>query len=441
VGYPLPERSSTTIMADLDKIMAFDEARCAVFLADAAAKATAAGIRPLQLDQGKVPRPQCDWCSAVSRSRCGKCYSVCYCSRECQRQHWKVGGHKAECSTLKARVAGDAAHVLKMLWPPTPAEAEEQDDANPEVAYARMRWASDNLLDNEVAFELAYQGGLNDALRSLFLEDTRKMEARYAADIPCSWTSLAVCSLFRAQRHSRAGTGSFGKADGERIAAYVRSHPEAWSAWLGACVELARCLFSDAVKFNPPLVPHAHRAARDAWSFLNLALIQPEVGRSILVEGRQGAATAATLRKARVEIEGAWNEDSSTDPGGTICGNIGMVTGMVNVWCDRFIVQAQEEEEAAGEGGSPGNQGGGKVPLLPAGESFRSLLSLTGHQADMFDVIHFPCAEASINKGGFLSSAETKAAIAAAQAAQKPRGRAAGKRKGKKGKKGKKGRR
>jgi hypothetical protein len=33
--------------------------------------------------------------------KCGACKKVFYCSKECQKTHWKQGGHREECSKLK----------------------------------------------------------------------------------------------------------------------------------------------------------------------------------------------------------------------------------------------------------------------------------------------------------------------------------------------------
>lgn len=33
---------------------------------------------------------------------CSGCRSASYCSRECQRRHWREGGHKLRCAALAA---------------------------------------------------------------------------------------------------------------------------------------------------------------------------------------------------------------------------------------------------------------------------------------------------------------------------------------------------
>ena len=33
--------------------------------------------------------------------KCSGCHAVQYCNTECQKKHWKIGGHKKECKRLK----------------------------------------------------------------------------------------------------------------------------------------------------------------------------------------------------------------------------------------------------------------------------------------------------------------------------------------------------
>jgi TPR repeat protein len=48
-------------------------------------------------------------CSACSKPKskyqklrkCSGCHAVQYCNTECQKKHWKIGGHKNECKQLK----------------------------------------------------------------------------------------------------------------------------------------------------------------------------------------------------------------------------------------------------------------------------------------------------------------------------------------------------
>ena len=46
----------------------------------------------------------CGWClNDLGKDRggvCGGCRIVFYCDRECQRNHWKQGGHKYECMEI-----------------------------------------------------------------------------------------------------------------------------------------------------------------------------------------------------------------------------------------------------------------------------------------------------------------------------------------------------
>lgn len=48
----------------------------------------------------------CDGCGSreISHKRCSACTMAYYCDRECQRKHWKQGGHKHACVIMQAGV-------------------------------------------------------------------------------------------------------------------------------------------------------------------------------------------------------------------------------------------------------------------------------------------------------------------------------------------------
>ena len=57
-------------------------------------------------------RPECSLCGAPSAANsCAGCQMVSYCSRDCQKSHWK-SGHRNECASLRSKCADDATRVL-----------------------------------------------------------------------------------------------------------------------------------------------------------------------------------------------------------------------------------------------------------------------------------------------------------------------------------------
>jgi hypothetical protein len=69
----------------------------------------------------------CINCNAANPNHyCRSCMVACYCSSECQHEHW-AAGHIGECGDVVARLHGTAG-----LQPPLP-------DLNPEVQAMRMK--------------------------------------------------------------------------------------------------------------------------------------------------------------------------------------------------------------------------------------------------------------------------------------------------------------
>jgi hypothetical protein len=85
----------------------------------------------------------CSNCS-VSRDRkemksCAQCRAASYCSKDCQREHWKLGGHKKECKPRTTEknggapggsggaTAGAGATKAKLMNPCPSCHAKEDD--------------------------------------------------------------------------------------------------------------------------------------------------------------------------------------------------------------------------------------------------------------------------------------------------------------------------
>jgi hypothetical protein len=66
----------------------------------------------MQLARSQLPakRYECAACGqdALHLRRCSACRAVSYCSPECQRRHWKEGGHKQQCPQLAAARGGSS---------------------------------------------------------------------------------------------------------------------------------------------------------------------------------------------------------------------------------------------------------------------------------------------------------------------------------------------
>ena len=60
---------------------------------------------------------ECPVCTKVAENKCTACKAVFYCSRDCQKKHWKT--HKFDCKSLPFKVISNnilrAAHVKAAL--------------------------------------------------------------------------------------------------------------------------------------------------------------------------------------------------------------------------------------------------------------------------------------------------------------------------------------
>ena len=59
----------------------------------------------------------CPMCKKVAENKCTACKEVFYCSRECQKKHWKT--HKIECKSLPYKVI-KSSHILLKFYHSSP---------------------------------------------------------------------------------------------------------------------------------------------------------------------------------------------------------------------------------------------------------------------------------------------------------------------------------
>lgn len=81
----------------------------------------AVGLEEIDARPKKADRlpdyPACDGCGSeyCGTMECTACGSAFYCGRACQVNHWKNGGHKAECPTLKEHSRSIAKSTVEKL--------------------------------------------------------------------------------------------------------------------------------------------------------------------------------------------------------------------------------------------------------------------------------------------------------------------------------------
>jgi hypothetical protein len=82
------------------------------------AKMTPARQPPPQLPCYTDPDiPPCDACGKEFSGNliCNSCQSAFYCSKDCQKNAWKHGGHKQSCNDMKEQCVREAKRVVQAL--------------------------------------------------------------------------------------------------------------------------------------------------------------------------------------------------------------------------------------------------------------------------------------------------------------------------------------
>jgi hypothetical protein len=217
--------------------------------------------------------PECDSAAKSSANSCSRCQSAFYCTKECQKNAWKYGGHKQLCSGMKEQCARDAKRVVQALILRKKGDCIEMEQGD-----------LLHVLDGAGAYKMAVKEGLHDALRQLFSHDAEHVKelfhgrgtAHIGGDAPAHvWaaTRTVMCCVFRGKRaEGRAVKNTFfDYVDGQRIKAYVNSHPEAFDLWFHASITTILLPFdSDIYRARGSSTSrqhgYVHRAANNLWA-------------------------------------------------------------------------------------------------------------------------------------------------------------------------------
>ena len=345
----------------------------------------AAGLAPLKRrpERVKKRRPSCDVCGAENaRYTCVGCGSQNYCGKDCQKYAWREDGHRDECKTLQDKSRAEAAALVAQL--------------NDESLIPPLRVRDLERLDGDDVYMPAVEFGLYAAFRSVLRAQTdflSLLELYTSSDYECSFLQFLACTPFRGERRSRAGTGSFSKADGQRFAEFVDSSDDTWELWLAATATLVRVCTDRRLQLQTHTHTVCHRTCRDALCGLVLVLARREVAEA-LCASRDGsdadkafikarALRSAKLLKKMLDHLAATSEDE--DPGSILEGNVNQITAQFAHWCQVHRVGVDVER----------------------------IVGLRGARKQMYEGLAVPLARATIDKGRILNSSESRAVMTA----------------------------
>jgi hypothetical protein len=348
---------------------------------------------------------------------CTRCQSAFYCTKECQKKAWKFDRHKQLCGGMKEKCGRDAKRLMKALI------RRYSEDC---IAMERGLLF---VFDGAGAYKVAVAEGLHEALRVIFRygvehvvelyrkdDDMRVRELRRGDRDGHVWaaTRIIMSSLFRGQRvEGRAVLGSrFGCVDGQRIKAYVNSHPEAFDVWMDASIATISLPFDTEVwRFRGPhlrgpfrIDQHtmAHQASRDTSAAWLLVWMDTRASRAILLPAVADDATETAAQAAKTRAHsianrfGALlktvNELDERDPGMGVGGMVNQMAAMVAYRVREFGIHLD----------------------------FNKRLKSEGLDKQRYLQCAVPVGDATIEKGATLTDAEGKAAMAAFASRQQP---------------------
>eukprot|EP00986_Skeletonema_menzelii_P010652 scaffold5273_cov158-Skeletonema_menzelii.AAC.13 len=312
--------------------------------------------------------------------RCGRCNQVCYCSRDCQKSHWKES-HKKICAQVTAADKEEGKRVIEEM---------KRGDVS----------SMQTLQRSDAAYDVAKKLGLFETVEHLFLQDMEgvlPMDKSYF-----STTQEIITHIFKGNRevHDR-----YTCACRVRTKEYILSSPTAWDTMMDATLFQAKLMTKkEESMMDAELGAWRHSAARDVFATINLALLHEKVAKALIFKSRAtGKRSGEEAREYALGIMapklkaffmngGEGFASSNVDRNETIQNSVHQFTALLSYWYRALNVDEEDPN------------------------AFINAMQLDDAQEFRYETIARPLAEGSIQYGRTLTMSEFTLARARATA-------------------------
>ncbi|GFH61972.1 major facilitator superfamily transporter [Chaetoceros tenuissimus] len=183
--------------------------------------------------------PSCDSCGEEFAGKlfCSQCRSAFYCSKECQKKHWKApNGHKGDCTKME-EICQTKAESFIRACEELFGVGVDGNEIHPFESFQKICSAVDGLGGNGPYIK-AIELGLNEKLLQLFIIEIRVVKTFFQYGLYISIAGHIFYSLFCSKRC--IGNETVTCIDGYRVKQYVRSNEKAFESWFTASLQVIK---------------------------------------------------------------------------------------------------------------------------------------------------------------------------------------------------------
>ena len=336
---------------------------------------------------GKAPDvvdiPPCSNCGKDEGGKlvCSACKCVFYCNEECQKAHWKQGGHDKNCAEMNKFCEKTGQCAVKSINDKSLSPSER-------VKGVRM-------LAGTGEYKAACKHGLNEALLEMLREERDHIFDRLDESSlnTGTYTFWIMTALFRANRLEGKQNGrAFSHIDAYRCKKLIRAHPRAFEDWFEASM-VNITAFVDP-RFDRDLAKRTRlmRVARDVAAAWSLNFTNPSLAKRIILGDSRAADEKARqratwiIKQLKPTLTKLWKAAGDVDHGGAVEAQVNQFTAMV-FWrlVEYGVFKASEKNK------------------------FLKKLGIVGSHKTMFNSIAIPIADHMLRKGRAITGAESRA--------------------------------